>query len=117
MRVPSERWCLSVDYAKFDFLCVGDRGYPGEITVYPGSGLTRGDDEGIDSHICFDGKDLLGRTPGELSVLLARGLLESGIYPAAVTIASEYRAALHAALDRPEPVDFLLVVNSGDDVL
>lgn len=37
----TERLSQNVDYARFDFLSVGDRLYGGEITVYPGSGLTR----------------------------------------------------------------------------
>ena len=47
----ARRLSVGVDYARYDFLCVGDRVYPGEITVYPGSGLTRADDDGIDALI------------------------------------------------------------------
>jgi hypothetical protein len=37
----AERLSQGVDYARFDFLAVAERLYGGEITVYPGSGLTR----------------------------------------------------------------------------
>lgn len=47
----ARRLSVGVDYARFDFLCVGDLVYPGEITVYPGGGLTSCDDEGIDAVI------------------------------------------------------------------
>jgi hypothetical protein len=47
----ARRLSVGVDYARFDFLCVGDRVYPGEITVYPGGGLTSCDDAGIDAVI------------------------------------------------------------------
>jgi hypothetical protein len=45
------RLSAGVDYARYDFLCVGDRIYPGEITVYPGSGMTAAADDGIDAVI------------------------------------------------------------------
>ena len=90
---------------------VGDR--PDDFIL----GMTRAVAGLFDSHICFDWADLRGRAPGELAALLARGLLESGVHPAAVTVVSDYRAALHAAFKCPEPGDFLVVVNSGDDVL
>lgn len=32
---------IGIDYARFDFFATGDQLYAGEITVYPGSGLTR----------------------------------------------------------------------------
>lgn len=90
---------------------VGDR--PDDFIL----GMTRAVAGLFDSHICFDWDDLRGRAPGELAALLARGLLESGVPPAAVTVVPEYRVALHAAFERPEPGDFLVVVNSDDDVL
>ena len=37
----TRRLSLGVDYARFDFLSTADRLYAGEITVYPGSGLTK----------------------------------------------------------------------------
>ena len=90
---------------------VGDR--PDDFIL----GMTRAVAGLFDSHICFDWEDLRGRAPGELPALLARGLLESGVPPATVMVVPEYRAALHAAFERPDPGDFLVVVNSGDDVL
>ena len=47
----AKRLSVGVDYARYDFLCVGDKIYPGEITVYPGAGLTSSDDDGIDAVI------------------------------------------------------------------
>lgn len=39
----TRRLSAGIDYARFDFLARADRLYGGEITVYPGSGLTRHD--------------------------------------------------------------------------
>jgi hypothetical protein len=47
----AKRLSVGVDYARYDFLCVGPRIYPGEITVYPGAGLTSADEDGIDTVI------------------------------------------------------------------
>jgi hypothetical protein len=47
----AKRLSLGIDYARYDFLCAGDTIYPGEITVYPGAGMTSADDEGIDDRI------------------------------------------------------------------
>jgi hypothetical protein len=39
--VHTRRLSAGVDYARFDFIAASDRLYAGEITVYPGSGITR----------------------------------------------------------------------------
>lgn len=52
----AKRLSVGVDYARYDFLCVGDKIYPGEITVFPGAGLTHADDDGIDA-VIVDGWD------------------------------------------------------------
>ena len=62
----ARRLSVGVDYARFDFLCVGDHVYPGEITVYPGSGLSQADDDGIDALIVCNwdlGSSWFLRTP------------------------------------------------------
>lgn len=45
----AERLSVGIDYARYDFLCLGEKLYPGEITVYPGAGLTAADDAGLDA--------------------------------------------------------------------
>jgi len=53
----ARRLSRGVDYARYDFLCIGQRIYPGEITVYPGAGMTSADDDGLD-HIVLEGWDI-----------------------------------------------------------
>lgn len=53
----AKRLSVGVDYARYDFLCVGSMIYPGEITVYPGAGLTSAYEEGIDA-VIFEGWDV-----------------------------------------------------------
>jgi hypothetical protein len=47
----AKRLSVGVDYARYDFLCAGAMIYPGEITVYPGAGLSSADEDGIDALI------------------------------------------------------------------
>ena len=47
----AKRLSVGVDYARYDFLCVGSRIYPGEVTVYPGAGLSSADEDGVDAVI------------------------------------------------------------------
>lgn len=47
----AKRLSVGVDYARYDFLCAGSGIYPGEVTVYPGAGLTLADEDGIDAVI------------------------------------------------------------------
>jgi TupA-like ATPgrasp len=47
-----------VDYARFDFITASDRLYAGEITVYPGSGLTRPADFPVYNAVVSDHWDL-----------------------------------------------------------
>jgi cyanophycin synthetase len=80
-------------------------------------GMTRAVAGLFDSHICADWSDLRGRKPGEVAELLARGLRESGVSGSHVEVVPEYFASLHAAFQSPAPGDFLVMVNSDEDVL
>jgi hypothetical protein len=56
--VHTRRLSTGVDYARFDFIAVGDRLYAGEITVYPASGLTRHGDFLVYNEVMSDHWDL-----------------------------------------------------------
>lgn len=47
----AKRLSVGVDYARYDFLCLGTKIYPGEITVYPFAGLTPSYDTIIDTFL------------------------------------------------------------------
>lgn len=44
----AKRLSIGVDYARYDFLSVDNDIYPGEITVYPGAGLSKASPSGLD---------------------------------------------------------------------
>ncbi len=56
--VHTRRLSAGVDYARFDFITASDRLYAGEITVYPGSGLTRHADFPVYNAVMSDHWDL-----------------------------------------------------------
>jgi TupA-like ATPgrasp len=56
--VHTGRLSAGVDYARFDFIAASDRLYAGEITVYPGSGLTRHADFPVYNAVVSDHWDL-----------------------------------------------------------
>jgi len=54
----ARRLSVGIDYARYDFLCIGERIYAGEITVYPAAGMSKADKDGLD-RILLEGWDIL----------------------------------------------------------